>query len=203
MLFRRRQQPNHMERLRLAVWPRRSFGRSARYFSKRVLRLTASPNAVALGFAAGTFASFTPFIGFHFIISFIIAFFIRGNMLAAALGTAVGNPLTFPFIWASTYQLGTLILHGEARDFGNRPLDDRLGGGLLEKSLDAVLPVIKPMMIGAIPLGLIAGVFFYFLVFYSVRAYQTGRRQRLAARRLRPYRTVPAPAEPPKPEAVE
>jgi len=184
MLFKRRDKPNHLERLRVAVWPRHSFARSARYFSKRVLRLTASPNAIALGFAAGAFASITPFIGLHFILSFVIAFIIGGNMVAAALGTAVGNPLTFPFIWASTYKVGSMIIYGEAKTLDHRTIDRHLDGGFLEKSLDTLLPLIKPMLVGAVPLGLLTATVFYFVVFYSVRAYQRSRRLKLASRRL-------------------
>lgn len=183
MLFRRREKPSHLERLRIAVWPRHSWIRSARYFSKRVLRLTATPNAIALGFAAGAFASMTPFIGFHFIISFALAFIIGGNMLAAALGTAVGNPLTFPLIWATTYKLGTLVLVGEARQLNNSALHRQLGENLLEKSFDTIWPLLKPMLVGAIPIGLAIGAICYFIVYYSVRAYQANRRQRLASRR--------------------
>ena len=183
MLFKRRTTPNHLERLRVAVWPRHSFARSARYFSKRVLRLTASPNAIALGFAAGAFASFTPLIGFHFIVSFVIAFIIGGNMLAAALGTAVGNPLTFPVIWASTFKLGTLILYGEARTLDHNKLDEHLDVGVLDMIKEALLPFFKPMLVGALPLGAAAGLISYFLVYYSVRTYQRSRRVRLAARR--------------------
>lgn len=183
MLFKRRNKPSHLERLRVAVWPRHSFARSARYFSKRVLRLTASPHAIALGFAAGAFASFTPFIGLHFILSFVIAFIIGGNMIAAALGTAVGNPLTFPLIWATTYKVGTLIAYGEAKTLSTGDMSQHLGGSLLEKSLDAILPLIKPMVIGSVPLGLVAGFVFYFIVLYSVRAYQRARRHRLEMRR--------------------
>lgn len=184
MLFKRRDKPSHLERLRVAVWPRHSFARSARYFSKRVLRLTASPHAIAMGFAAGAFASITPFIGLHFLLSFVIAFVVGGNMVAAALGTVVGNPLTFPFIWASTYKVGSMILYGEAKELDHRALDKHLDGGFLEKSLDTLLPLIKPMLVGAVPLGLITATLFYFLVFYSVRAYQRTRRQKLASRRL-------------------
>ncbi|WP_029056824.1 DUF2062 domain-containing protein [Stappia stellulata] len=183
MLFKRRISPNHLERLRVAVWPRHSFARSARYFSKRVLRLTASPNAIALGFAAGAFASITPFIGLHFVLSFVLAFIIGGNMLAAALGTAIGNPLTFPLIWASTYKVGALILYGEAKTLDHGALDRHLEGGFFERSLDTLLPLIKPMLIGAMPLGLAIGLSSYFLVYYSVRTYQRSRRVRLAARR--------------------
>ena len=185
MLFKRRDKPSHLERLRVAVWPRHSFARSARYFSKRVLRLTASPNAIALGFAAGAFASMTPFIGFHFLLSFVVAFLIGGNMLAAALGTAVGNPLTFPFIWAFTYKIGSLLIYGEAKTLDHSTIDRHLGGGFFEKSLDVILPLIKPMLLGSLPLGIVVGTFFYFLVFYSVRAYQRSRRLKIATRRTR------------------
>ncbi|WP_312846869.1 DUF2062 domain-containing protein [Stappia sediminis] len=181
-----------MQRLRVAVWPRHSWSRSLRYFSKRILRLTGSPHAIALGFAAGAFASITPLIGFHFILSFIIAFIIGGNMLAAALGTAVGNPFTFPFIWTSTYKLGTLILHGEARHFRSNALKGELGETLFEKSLDTLWPVLKPMFVGSIPIGIAVGVLSYFIVYYSVHAYQRGRRQRLAARRSLPQRMTSA-----------
>lgn len=183
MLFRRRQKPSHLERLRVAVWPRHSWVRSVRYFSKRVLRLTASPNAIALGFAAGAFASITPFVGLHFVLSFIIAFFIGGNMLAAALGTVVGNPLTFPFIWASTYKLGSLILLGEARQLESSRLHHQLGENLLEKSFDTIWPLLKPMLVGAVPIGLVVSTIFYFIVYFSVRAYQQARRERLTQRR--------------------
>jgi len=192
MLFKRRKRPNHLERLRVAVWPRHSFARSARYFSKRVLRLTASPNAIALGFAAGAFASITPFIGLHFLLSFLIAFAIGGNMIAAAIGTAVGNPLTFPLIWASTYKLGTMMLYGEAKTLSHAAFHEHLDTGFFERSLDTVLPLIKPMLVGCLPLGLASALISYFLVFYSVRAYQRSRRVRIAAKRgLTPAKTAP------------
>jgi len=97
MLFGRKKPKTWSETIRLSLWPRHSWSRSAKYVSKRVLRLTASPHA----------------IGLHFIIAFVVAYIIAGNFLAAASGTFFGNPITFPFIWASTYNLGNFILSGE------------------------------------------------------------------------------------------
>ncbi|MBD8894302.1 DUF2062 domain-containing protein [Roseibium litorale] len=182
MLFRRRQKPTRIESLRVAVWPRHSWVRSTRYYGKRVLRLTASPHAIALGFAAGAFTSFTPLIGFHFLISFAIAYVIGGNLIASALGTSVGNPLTFPFIWASTYKLGSWILHGEAvRAHGE--VHEQFQQRLLTKSLDVLLPMLKPMMVGAVPLGLICGAVCYVIVYKSVEVYQLRRRNTMDRRR--------------------
>ena len=47
MLFRRRKPDGFLERVRTYLWPRRSFSRSLQYFSKRILRLKATPHAVA------------------------------------------------------------------------------------------------------------------------------------------------------------
>jgi len=193
MLFQRRNRPSQFQRLRVAVWPRHSWSRSTRYFSKRVLRLTATPHAIAIGFAAGACASFTPFIGFHFIIAFALAYAVGGNLIASALGTSVGNPLTFPFIWAITYKVGTYILSGEAPK-GNPEIHHQFQEHMLQKSLDVLLPLVKPMLVGAVPLGLITGTVCYFVVYQSVQVYQARRRRRLEKRRLEQEPSVNLPS---------
>lgn len=191
MLFKRRKEAGLGERFRVWLWPRVSWRRSWSYYLKRALRLSATPHAIAAGVAAGAFASFTPFVGFHFLLSFVIAYVIRGNLVAGAIGTAVGNPLTFPFIWAGTFQLGELMLRGE-----HQSVPRRLGQDLMEKSFDQLWPLIKPMMVGSIPLGLAAAGISYFLVYKTVIAYQATRRQRLAGIRSSLRRPDGARAEP-------
>ena len=53
--------------------------------------------------------SFTPLIGFHFILAAFIALVLRGSLLASAAGTMVGNPLTFPLIWMATFKVGNVL----------------------------------------------------------------------------------------------
>jgi uncharacterized protein (DUF2062 family) len=189
MLFRRREAQTLRSRLRTAVWPRHSWSRSARYFGKRVLRLSGSPHAVAAGVAAGVFASFTPFIGLHFIASFILAFIVGGNMLAAGIGTFVGNPLTFPFIWASTYSLGSYIL-GQS----NALALHEIHSALVHRSFEALVPIITPMLVGAVPIGLPIALAFYVVSFFAVRTFRDLRRERLSARR-RASKTAMAPVK--------
>jgi len=192
MLFRRRKPADFAERLRIFLWPRRSFRRSVRYYIKRALRLTATPHAIAAGIAAGAFASFTPFMGFHFMIAAALAWVIRGNIIASALGTGVGNPLTFPFIWASTMELGRLILYG--RHPGEvAPL--HLGRALWHLDLhDIWQPLLLPMSIGGLILGAVAGVLFYAVTWWTVSAFQQQRRNRLAERARRRALASGAPA---------
>lgn len=180
MLFRRRRPEGFFDRLRTALWPRRSFVRSFQYFIKRVLRLTATPHAIAAGVAAGVFASWTPLLGFHFILAFALSYVLAGNMVAAALGTAFGNPLSFPFIWALTLKVGNMLIGVETgvhqKHVNLEALLRHLDVGQLWE------PVLKPMLIGAIPPGVITGVAFYVLTYWGVRAFQTQRKSRLAAR---------------------
>ncbi|MCO6407546.1 DUF2062 domain-containing protein [Hoeflea alexandrii] len=180
MLFRRRRPEGFFDRLRTALWPRRSFGRSFQYFIKRVLRLTATPHAIAAGVAAGVFASWTPLLGFHFILAFALSYVLAGNMVAAALGTAFGNPLSFPFIWALTLKVGNMLIGVETgvhqKHVNLEALLRHLDVGQLWE------PVLKPMLIGAIPPGVITGVAVYVLTYWGVRAFQTQRKSRLAAR---------------------
>lgn len=180
MLFRRRQKLSRWDRLKLMLWPQRSFSRSIQYFSKRVLRLTATPHAIAAGVAAGAFASFTPLIGFHFILAFAIAYVIAGNMVAAGIGTAIGNPLTFPFIWTATYKLGHKMLDGPHGLHGREIDLERLLRQLEVTQLWE--PVLKPMLLGSLPIGLPTALVFYGLTYWSVSAFQERRRRILAAR---------------------
>ena len=181
MLFRRRQSENFASRLRTALWPRRSFARSFQYFRKRVLRLNATPHAIAAGFAAGVCASFTPLLGFHFLLAFALAYIFAGNMAAAALGTLAGNPVTFPFIWGATFEVGQFILHSEAID-GSAPRG--LGAALMHMDFASIwTPFIKPMLVGSVPLGLTAGLVAYGLIYAAARSFQKHRTRRILARR--------------------
>lgn len=175
MLFRRRHPPTMKERLRLLVWPRRSFSRSLKYGGKRILRITASPHAVAAGLAIGVFAAFTPFFGFHLIIAMVLAYFLAANVAAAALGTALANPLTLPFIWGSTYELGRFLISGRLVNSESIHLSRAL------ESMDFKeiwTPVLKPMLLGSTILGAIFAVLTYCVTRFAVSAF---RRRRLEA----------------------
>jgi len=175
MRFRRRIKLTNAERVRHFVWPKSGWHRALRYVWHRVWRLADSPHVVAIGFASGAFASFTPLVGFHFIIGFAVAWILRGNLIASAFCTAVGNPLSFPFIWFSIYEVGAWVL-------GSNGAGDKvdLSGGLFANSMDTLLPLLKPMMVGGLLLGPIAGLVSYLLVKPAVAVYQSRRRIKFA-----------------------
>ena len=178
MLFKRRKQVGIWERLRLAIWPRVSWRRSGAYFAKRILRLSAAPHSVALGCAIGAGVSMTPFIGLHLVITAMLAWLVRGNIIAGAIGTSVGNPLTFPFIWALTHRIGQFLMD-DRRNIGPPDMERHV----LDGSFAQLWPIIKPMAVGALPLGLIVGMIMYAVTYFAVTTYQHSRRARFESRR--------------------
>lgn len=178
MLFGRRERPGWNERMRVAMWPRRSFLRSFRYFKARVLRLNGSPHAIAAGVAAGAFASCTPLVGFHFLLAFALAFAIGGSMIAAALGTAVGNPLTFPLIWLTSFEIGETLL-GRTPGAAS-PIQLELSFSTITSSFATIWPTVKPMIVGGALMGAIIGTTLYFVTFSAVKAAHRMRAERLA-----------------------
>ena len=183
MLFRRKKPAAFWEKMRITFFPRHSYGRSIKYLQKRILRLNATPHAIAAGLAAGVFVSFTPFIGVHFFLAFVIAYVVAGNMLAAAAGTFIGNPLTFPIIWSASLEIGKVILKGRFDD-----LDDIEISHVEPKEfsyLDIVNiwdPLIKPMLVGGIPLGLLAAIPIYILARWSIIKYRAARSAKINRR---------------------
>ena len=182
-MFRRRVALHPLERLRETVWPRAGWKRTFQYGWKRVWRLSGTPHAVAIGVAAGAFASCTPFVGFHFVIAFLIAWIVRGNLIASALGTFFGNPLTFPFIWLFTYDLGAWILGNMSHTSEGEALPaDVSAAFFMDIGADKILPVLAPMAAGSLPIGLAVSAACYVASRSAVEGYQTRRRERLAKR---------------------
>ena len=190
MLLKRRKPPTWLESFRVWIWPRRSWMRSGQYVTKRILRLTATPHAVAAGVAAGAFTSFSPFMGLHFLIAFVLAWLIRGNLLASALGTFVGNPITFPFIWAATYNTGQFLLHNAET---TAPAPDivvamkNIMGALFQFDGETALtatkliwePLLLAMLVGGSLIGLVVSVPLYFLTRRAAALFRESRKNKL------------------------
>ncbi len=193
MMFARRHKRTWQAAAREAIVPRKGWWRRLRFFVRRVARLSASPHAVAAGFAVGAFFAFSPFLGLHVVIALAIASVIRGNLIAAAIGTTLCNPLTLPFIWAATYEAGSFMLSVAGSSAHAASMVERsdllLHKGLLQAGFARIWPVIEPMLIGSVPFGLVAAALSYGLVYSAVSGFQTSRRQRLAAHRHRGHQT--------------
>lgn len=176
MLFRRRNPPTRLSRFRELIWPRMSFRRVLGYYKSRMARLPGTPHSIAAGFAAGAAVSFTPFMGFHFLLGALVAWALRGNLIASALGTLVGNPWTFPFIWVAIYKVGAAImLDSESRV----PLNDLS----LTYLWNHIGDVLLPMMLGGAILSVIVWPLFYFPLARGIERFRKMRFERRLRKR--------------------
>lgn len=185
-MFNRREKPNIGQRVISFLWPAMGWRRTSHYLRHRVGRLPGSPYEIAAGFACGAAVSFTPFVGLHLILGGIWAWLFRANIISSAIGTAVGNPWTFPFIWVWIYQVGQWMGVGEAgRDvteldfsalFGN--MMEALLSGDMDFLMETAGPVFWPMLIGSVPTMAFIWVVFYFPLNAMVGGYQKARMQR-------------------------
>ena len=199
MVFKRRDKPPLLIRLREVLLPRRGWRRGIEYLGHRVRRLPDTPHRIAIGFSCGVYTSFTPFFGLHFFVAAGLARLVRGNMIAGLIGTAVGNPLTFPLIASVSLGLGRRIVgYGvTGRDFSRvseafgqafsgmwQSLLSLFGRGDSEwsKLVPFFRDIVLPYFLGGILPGLVASVVAYYLVRPIVAAYQMRRRHRMQTR---------------------
>jgi uncharacterized protein len=198
-VFRRREKRSLQAQVREAFYPSSGWRRAIGYYRHRVSRIPDTPHRIALGFSCGVMASFTPFFGFHFFIAAGLAYLLRGNIIAGLIGTAFGNPVTFPIIASTSLSLGRRILgYGvTGRDYGR--VTDALGEGAggLGRSLLSLVGVgesewqrlvplftelVLPWTVGCLLPGLVASISIYYLLRPLIAAYQGRRRLRMLAR---------------------
>ena len=87
--------------------------RAAKYYYLKFLRLQGDPHSLALGVAIGLFVGVTPTIPLHSALIIIIAWPMRGNILAALIAaTAISNPLTWLPQYYFSWKIGSWLLPG-------------------------------------------------------------------------------------------
>lgn len=199
MVFKRRDRRSPWQIAREAFYPRGGWTRAFHYVKHRVRRLPDTPEKIARGVAAGVFAAFTPFYGFHFITAAIVAWVLRGNLIASAIGTFFGNPLTYVPIGVVSLQTGHFLLGSTFREeehgsflgaFAAAARD--LKGNFLAMFSDARADwsglaqfhddVFLPYLVGGIIPGVVVATICYYLSVPVIRVYQHRRKGRLKAK---------------------
>lgn len=190
-LFKRRKKLSFFVKLREFIWPSAGWRRAASYMRHRIARIDGTPYAIASGFACGAAVSFTPFVGLHFVIAALVAWIVRGNIFTSAIGTAVGNPWTFPIIWAVTYRIGISILGWDATDDLMAEMDYMFSQvtivDIVNDPFGVLAPFIQnifwPMLLGGTIIGFLTWGIFYWPIYKLVSEYQINRLKRRQMRR--------------------
>ncbi|MEL7463248.1 MAG: DUF2062 domain-containing protein [Pseudomonadota bacterium] len=177
-MFKRRDSLSFWSKVREFFAPKSGWKRALEYYSYRMKRLPDSPTRIALGFAIGAYVSFTPFFGFHFVVAAMVAWMFRANVMASAIGTFVGNPITFPFIATLSLELGSRI-------FGPLIVEDLSEMGFWEMVGvfgTHIHELVIPYFVGGFVPGMISAVVSFYVVRPLVESYQRRRRAKLVAR---------------------
>lgn len=187
MLFRRKKPLYLKDRLYSFFIPLHKPMRSMRFYKNKILRIRSTPHKIALGLALGAGVSFTPILGFHTLASFAIAWIFRANIIACLLGTLIGNPLTFPFIFVATYKLGNWILgmHPNPHYTLSMLRDLTLTDFFKSEMSHFLKHVFLPMCVGSVPFSIVTGLFMYFLSKYAIHIYSVQKEHRKMRKKKR------------------
>ncbi len=117
----------------------------------KIYRIRDFPESVAIGLAWGTSISFTPLLGFHLIIIYLGTISMRGNIIAATVGSVIGNPWTFPFFFYFSYKLGLFFFF--------KPLDDY--EFKISFLIDNFNQLFFPTLIGSLPIAIVVWLITY------------------------------------------
>ncbi|MBM2577202.1 DUF2062 domain-containing protein [Jannaschia sp. Os4] len=181
------------------LWPKGGWHRAALYVKHRLRRLPDTPRKIARGIMAGVMTTFTPFYGLHFVMAAALAVVMRGNVMAALLGTFFGNPLTYVPIAVVSLNFGHWMLGTEMRGEVDEGLTAKFfdaSGDLLWNSWAALRgqdvdwtatavfwnDVVWPWTVGGIVPGIVTGIAAYAVSLPLIEAYQRRRRGILAKR---------------------
>ncbi|MCZ2328530.1 DUF2062 domain-containing protein [Bartonella sp. F02] len=185
MFFRHKHLIGFGEHSRFWLWLRRLFYRLFFYIRKRILRISATPHKVALGFSVGIFLACSPFFGFHIILAVFLSWIFRGNFAAAIIGTIFSNPLTFLFIIMVDYKIGSLFLSffGDVNEISLSQVRTMFDGLTVSKIWlifeNMWSLIMLPMIIGGALLGFILGILSYIGVYRAIVRFQQKQHQRM------------------------
>jgi len=152
--------------------------RAAKYYYLKFLRLQGDPHSLALGVAIGLFVGITPTIPLHSALIIILAWPLRGNILAALIAaTAISNPLTWLPQYYFSWRVGNWLLPGHLSWDRTQALLGLFTSGigyrqcltpLKQLGLEAVAVMLLGGILLAIPFAC-AGYLFSFKFFSTLR----------------------------------
>lgn len=191
MVFKRRDRRGWLAWLREMFYPTGGFRRATRYVVHRMRRLPDRPHRIARGVFAGCLVGFLPLPGIQFLCAAGLAWLMRGNILAALLGTFNSNPITTPFFAVGAISLGHWML-GIDTPLNAEAIGDafgRAGAELWHNFLAIFGPermhwhglaqfwsdIYVPYFIGALGPGFLLSLMFYYITIPLVEAYQKAR----------------------------
>ena len=143
--------------------------RRATEYYQRLMETPGRIDQVAGGFALGVFFGFSPWHGFHFLLTMAFCALLRRSYAAGMLGAIVFNVFTGLFIFAAELEVGRRVLGiGRIR----LPPELKFNYHGLRQLFTAGAHIFLPYLVGSVIVGGVAAVISYFWLRTSLKAYR-------------------------------
>jgi len=134
---------------------------------REILHIKDTPHRIAIAFAFGIFMGISPFLGFHTIGAFFIAWFFGLNRFVAVVGTCTTNPWTIVPIYSFSLWVGARLIGIKKIipdiDWGNVTFMNMMG---------ELAHLIIPFIVGSFLVGAVSGLLGYFIIYNVVLRYR-------------------------------
>lgn len=193
-MFGRRIKRTLTQNIREALWPSMGWQRTFRYVQHRLVRIKDTTSSIARGMAFGAAVSCAPVPGTHIFTAALLSWMTRSSVLASVVGTLVGNPWTFPFMWWAAYKLGDWMFYALGLPVREMPEKFEFGELMHEIKTDP-LGLFVPWVSGGFMLAFLTWPVFY-LIFYRIVRQARRRKDQWKMHRL--HKVGRKLTEPPK-----
>lgn len=161
------------------IWVK--IARLSRYTYLRIVRIKAPAESIALGLALGVFAGALPFLSLQMVIAVALALVLRGNVIAAAIGTWWTNPFNWAIVFPLFYLLGKVFVSMDVTPLSIGELIHLPLLELLERGWQWLLITTLGGVIAGIPMSIVT----YFITLRAVRIFHDRRAKRKLERQRR------------------
>ena len=182
-MFKRRTPLTYLQRIREFVWPSMGWIRFYKYSKNRIIRLRDTPRKIGLGLAFGAALSFSPFMGTHILQAVALSLLFRANIIAAAIGTLIGNPWTFPFMWGASIYIGLLTFKMLGIEIDPTLINDLSLSNVWQYTTHDPTKIIIPWTIGGYTLAILSAPPCYLLFSRAIKNVQKIRAKLRAQKR--------------------
>lgn len=157
--------------------PSMGYKATLRWVLLKLRREAADPHKVAWGAAIGMWINFIPIPGLGAASALVLAWLLRGSLMAAFIGQILGNPWTFPLIWWMNYAIGRVFIPVKEDALGfNQLMENANLDFVVSHWQQLATNVLPPLFMGGLILGTAVGGLTYALVYWEVRQFWKHRR---------------------------
>ena len=137
--------------------------------SYKIIRIKDFPESVSIGLAWGAAVSVTPILGLHLIICYLGTWIMRGNLIAATVGTIIGNPWTFPIFFYLDYKIGVFFYFDKMENYEFK----------LSFLFENFEELFLPTLLGSIPVAISVWLITYYITKNIIEKRSNARKHKI------------------------